>query len=448
MACSALLILGTRFAINHTQNADRLVRPLLLEDTAGDADAIVVLGAGVVGRCVPNHNGVQRVLLGAQAWREKRASLMVFTGGSSGASCPVAVAMATLARQIGVPEASIRVETASQTTHENATQTAALLRQLGASRLLVVTDRLHMPRAAGAFARLGFAVERAAVPVYAGHRDNASMLLAAMREAVALFYYRARGWVAPVAQSDETRSWAPANRQAVTQNAGDGARSMEAGIRNPSGPVVILGASYAGGWAVKHVGARPIINKGAEGEQSFQLLARFDRDVTSENPRAVILWGFINDIFRAPHTDIETALIRVRTSFADMIRLAKQHGIEPILATEVTVRPPDSWAEMFASWLGALLGKEGYQQRINRHVLATNQWLRDLAKHERLLLLDLQPVLAEPGGDRRKEFVQPDGSHITGEGYAAVTDYALPILERHLRIVVERPGGLDSAEKP
>ena len=44
----------------------------------------------------------------------------------------------------------------------------------------------------------------------------------------------------------------------------------------------------------------PVINRGVAGQQSFELLARFDNDVVPERPRAVILWGFINDIFRAP----------------------------------------------------------------------------------------------------------------------------------------------------
>ena len=41
---------------------------------------------------------------------------------------------------------------ASHNTHENAILSAPLLKRLGARRLLVVTDRLHMTRAGGAFA--------------------------------------------------------------------------------------------------------------------------------------------------------------------------------------------------------------------------------------------------------------------------------------------------------
>src|SRR4029450_5436528 len=85
-------------------------------------------------------------------------------------------------------------------TWENAKQSAPLLHELHAQRLLLVTDRLHMPRASGVFERFGFLVGRASVPVYAGHADNVSMLLAGLREYVALIYYKWKGWIgsAPV----------------------------------------------------------------------------------------------------------------------------------------------------------------------------------------------------------------------------------------------------------
>jgi uncharacterized SAM-binding protein YcdF (DUF218 family) len=70
-----------------------------------------------------------------------------------------------------------------------------LLQKEGARRVLIVTDRLHMPRATGVFAHLNFAIERSSVPVYAGHLDNISMLLASIREYAALLYYRWKGWI-------------------------------------------------------------------------------------------------------------------------------------------------------------------------------------------------------------------------------------------------------------
>jgi acyl-CoA thioesterase-1 len=200
-----------------------------------------------------------------------------------------------------------------------------------------------------------------------------------------------------------------------------------------TGPIVVLGASYAAGWKLESIGGVPVINHGVAGQQSFEMLARFDSDVVPERPRAVILWGFINDIFRAPWDHVEPARARVRESYVEMIARARRHGIEPILATEVTVRPrTGSSMERVRAVIGAMWGKEGYQDRINSHVLALNRWIVETGARERLLVLQFQPVLCEAQGRRRPAFAQPDGSHITPAGYDALTSYATPILEDFL----------------
>jgi lysophospholipase L1-like esterase len=195
--------------------------------------------------------------------------------------------------------------------------------------------------------------------------------------------------------------------------------------------VVLLGASYAGGWKLPAAGRHPVINKGVAGQQSFELLERFESDVAAARPQAVVIWGFINDIFRAPGGRIEEVLPRIRESYLSMVALSRKHGIEPILATEVTVRSADGFLETLAGWVGSIRGKESYQDRINRHVMETNRWVAGLAQREDLLLLDLQGALSEPGGRRRRQFTDADGSHITPAGYEALTTFARPILDRH-----------------
>jgi uncharacterized SAM-binding protein YcdF (DUF218 family) len=141
VAMGIVAMLGGRQLINRTSLADSLIAPLWLDDTSGPADMI------------------------------------------------------DLAEQLGVPAMAVRIEDASRNTRENALFSQPMLQKEGVRRILVVTDRLHMPRATGVFARLNFAVERASVPVYAGHVDNVSMLLAGAREYAALLYYRWKGWI-------------------------------------------------------------------------------------------------------------------------------------------------------------------------------------------------------------------------------------------------------------
>jgi lysophospholipase L1-like esterase len=199
-------------------------------------------------------------------------------------------------------------------------------------------------------------------------------------------------------------------------------------LNRENSQIVLIGASYAKGWSLGEIDGMRVINKGVSGEQSFEMLSRFDGDVISVKPKAVIIWGFINDIFRSERQNIDATIERVKTSFEEMIKLSKDNGVIPILATEVTIRPEDSWKETLAGWIGSLLGKEGYQDYVNQHVMDVNQWVRDYADQHDLLLLDLQPVIANENGRRQKECAAKDGSHISQKGYEKLTEYAQSVL--------------------
>lgn len=417
------LLLALRACVNQTLVVDRLVRPLERPDTQGRADVIVVLGAGVTQLCTPNQHGTQRVLLAAQLYHEGRAPMMLISGGRPGGSpCTVATAMRQLAIRLGVPADRIRVETSSTSTWENALRSDAVLSVLGARRILLVTDRVHSRRAEACFLRFGYEVERASVPVQLGHADNMALLQMGLREAAALAYYVARGFVS---SRPETRA-----KVAAVERPGT-VRSPVGGDRR-EGPVVILGASYAKGWNPPSDAALSFVNRGVEGQQSFELLQRFDADVTALQPRAVILWGFINDVFRSPRPTLDEALARARESYLTMVDLSRERGVTPIIATEVTMGQRPGPLEAAQALVGRLLGRQSYMDYVNRHVLDTNQWLREVAFTRGLLLLDLEAALSNGNGQRRRAYTAADGSHITAEGYEALTQYALPLLRDHL----------------
>jgi uncharacterized SAM-binding protein YcdF (DUF218 family) len=417
-----LLVYGGKYFINNTTLADRAVAPLLRADTSGRADLIVVPGAGVVGDCVANMNGVRRVAHAVRAYRAGLAPAMLIAGGSGDKGCPIAVAMSHFAEDMAVPAERIYIEPSSRSTRENAERSLPLLDALGVRRVLIVTDRLHMPRAEAVFAHYGFAVERASVPIYEVHADNVDMLQAGLREYAALALYRLRGWLAP---ADGPR--------AETQGGAGAENHTPIAPAHPAGPIVLLGASYVAGWTPDALAGRAVVNRGVGGEETTDMLARFDADVLGAAPRAVVLWGFINDIFRA-QGDMEPVLAGIRERYLRMIAMARAAGIEPILATEATIRPrSESFRDVLGEWVGWIRGKASYQDQINRHVIAVNQWVRETAAREGLLLLDFEAVLAEPGGRRHQPFAQPDGSHITSAGYDALTAYAVPVFEEHFR---------------
>jgi lysophospholipase L1-like esterase len=197
--------------------------------------------------------------------------------------------------------------------------------------------------------------------------------------------------------------------------------------------IVLIGASYAKGWSLEEIAGMTVINKGISGEQSFEMLSRFQEDVISLKPKAVIIWGFINDIFRSKREEIDSTIERAKKSFKEMVKLSQENGIIPILATEVTIRPKEGWKETIAGWVGWLMGKKSYQDYINQQVLDMNQWLKNYAKENNLLILDLQPVISGKHGKRMKEYATNDGSHISKKGYERLTLYARGILAGYLR---------------
>ena len=165
------------------------------------ADAIVVLGGEKLTDGAPDAqdggaDARTRVGFGYLLFRAGRAPTVVLSG--EGDAKPMA---AILERQ-GVPPTSLRLETASRTTYENARNTAALLRGEGRRTILLVTSPAHMPRAAASFEKQGLHVIPApaqaqpAKPVDPWQPRRAMLWDAshALHEYIGLWVYRWRGW--------------------------------------------------------------------------------------------------------------------------------------------------------------------------------------------------------------------------------------------------------------
>lgn len=150
---------------------ERRTTPLHAPEHAG-AQAIVVLAAGHLrsapeygGRDIPDYLALARLRYAAHL--QRRTGLPVLVSGGNGASgkTPLASvqaytkadAMSTALRDdFGIPVKW--VESRSRDTGENAAYSAALLRGTGVTRILLVTDAMHMARARAVFARAGLEV--------------------------------------------------------------------------------------------------------------------------------------------------------------------------------------------------------------------------------------------------------------------------------------------------
>jgi uncharacterized SAM-binding protein YcdF (DUF218 family) len=136
--------------------------------------AIVILGGGSVrdGANVPDrerlkHGTLQRVVEGARVARVSGLPVLVSGGVPQGLRQPEAHLMReTLQQTLGV---QVRwVEDRSRDTADNARMSAVMLREAGLSRVILVTQAYHMPRAQRAFEAAGLNVTAAPHDFMAG----------------------------------------------------------------------------------------------------------------------------------------------------------------------------------------------------------------------------------------------------------------------------------------
>jgi lysophospholipase L1-like esterase len=190
--------------------------------------------------------------------------------------------------------------------------------------------------------------------------------------------------------------------------------------------LVILGASYAQGWGTPALpGFDQVVNRGVGGDETGGMLARFPADVAAARPSAVLIWGHVNNITRAPPDGIEGAKAAARGHYAEMLRQAREAGIEPIFATEIPWTEPGGFLNMIYGWYAAIAGKTSYATRVSGHVHELNEYLKSMCRRENCRVLDFEAVFANEAGTRKSHYGAEDGSHITQAGYDALTGHAV-----------------------
>ncbi len=196
--------------------------------------------------------------------------------------------------------------------------------------------------------------------------------------------------------------------------------------------LVIIGASYAENWSIPQVGCLQVVNKGINGQVSSEVEERFAHDALDLKPKAVLIWGFINDFSNNPREiEDETRETAIRNIEA-MAEAAHAAGVIPVLATEVTMGAPDSMIDNIIGWIGELRGKRSFQQYISDNVMAVNRWLREYAEQQGFPVLDIEHLMTDEKGNRKTGYFASDLSHITDLAYQDLDAYALPELKESL----------------
>lgn len=112
-----------------------------------EADAAIVLGAGVAGR-EPSPVFRERIRHGIWLYEHGYVKYLIMTGGyGEGSICSEARAAEEYAVSQGVPKEDIMTEEYSVITQENLYYARQLMKEYGCKDALIVSDPLHMRRA-------------------------------------------------------------------------------------------------------------------------------------------------------------------------------------------------------------------------------------------------------------------------------------------------------------
>ncbi|HUI46306.1 MAG TPA: ElyC/SanA/YdcF family protein [Nitrospirota bacterium] len=155
------------------ESLERGHMPLQDTTTKLHADAIIVLGGGVIDRSrlglapAPADASLERVVEGVRLWHALHLPLMFVGDNGDPAKNGVneAEAMARVASSLGVAERDMRVVGKARNTKESV---RAVKEALKGNHIILVTSAFHMMRAAGMFRKQGFDV----IPAPCGYRSE------------------------------------------------------------------------------------------------------------------------------------------------------------------------------------------------------------------------------------------------------------------------------------
>lgn len=177
-----------------TPLAARFAERMVPDHELPHADAIVVLGSGVMPEGELNDNSLRRTIHGIRLQRRGLAPRLILLGPEYQGAVEAEV-RARYAVDLGVPAAAVVVEPGGLSTRDEARLVA---RRLGAERsILLVTGLNHMPRARRVFEGAGLTVAGAPVLEDSARTARPQARLALARalaqEMLARAYYRLAG---------------------------------------------------------------------------------------------------------------------------------------------------------------------------------------------------------------------------------------------------------------
>jgi lysophospholipase L1-like esterase len=173
--------------------------------------------------------------------------------------------------------------------------------------------------------------------------------------------------------------------------------------------VVFFGDSITEAWSLaKYFPGKPYVNRGIGGQTTSQLLVRFQQDVVSLRPAAVVILAGTNDI--AGNTGPIT-LEGIQANFATLAELARVHGIRVVLSSIIPVHNYTPASELT------------FPLRPPDKIAALNKWLAGYCAANSCTYLDYAAAMSDERGLLKRELAD-DGLHPGPAGFAIMAPLA------------------------
>lgn len=117
-----------------------------------------------------------------------------------------------------------------------------------------------------------------------------------------------------------------------------------------------------------------------------------------------------------------------KQKYHSWIRQIRQSGVTPVIATTVPPAASQGFVEDAKAWIKVrLLGRDSQYAQ----VIQFNEWLRQLAKDENVVLFDLEKITRKNDTDRhmREEYNAGDGIHLNAAAYNMLDNELLSLLK-------------------
>ena len=152
-----------------------------------------------------------------------------------------------------------------------------------------------------------------------------------------------------------------------------------------------------------------IINKGQNGDITSNILARFERDVISHKPSAVLVLSGTNDFIYQVSTPSG-----VMNNMVKMIELAKRNSIDVLLMTPLLVDP--SMAKQ--NWI-----PDADYNMVNENLKSLRNLMLDYDKENGVKIIDAQEKFTQLYTDNNISDYLLDGLHPTVLGHEAMARF-------------------------